>query len=63
VADITPTESQSLLSPEDVADIAAGAIRSKTLCAHARSFAEGIRSGRTAVLVVADGRVKEDADV
>jgi hypothetical protein len=34
------------MSPEDIDDIAAGAIHPKTLHAHALSFAEGIRSGR-----------------
>ena len=43
---ITPAQFRALLSPEDGADIAAGAIHSKTLHAYAQSFAEGIRSGR-----------------
>jgi hypothetical protein len=46
VAGITAEVFLSLLSPEDIKDIAAGAIHSKTLRAYAQSFAEGIRSGR-----------------
>jgi hypothetical protein len=45
VAGITVQVFRSLLSPEDVADIEAGAIHSKTLYAYALSFAEGIRPG------------------
>ena len=41
-----PAEFRSLLCPEDLADIEAGAIHPKTLKAYAQSFAEGIRSGR-----------------
>jgi hypothetical protein len=62
VAGITPGQFRALMSPEDIDDIEAGGIHSKTLCAYARSFAEGIRSGRIGVLAVADGPVKEDAD-
>jgi hypothetical protein len=46
VGGITPEVCRSLLSPEDVADIEAGAIHPKTLHAYALSFAEGMRSGR-----------------
>ena len=46
VAGITPELFRSLLSPEDVADIEAGAIAVETLTAYARSFAEGLASGR-----------------
>ena len=46
VAGITPEVFRSLLCPEDVADIEAGAIHSLTLHAYAQSFAEGIRSRR-----------------
>ena len=49
VAGITPAQFRSLLSPEDLEDIAAGAIHRKTLGAYAMSFAEGMRSGRIAV--------------
>ena len=42
---ITPAQFRSLLSPEDVADIKAGGIHTKTLHAYALSFAAGIRSG------------------
>jgi hypothetical protein len=45
VAGITVEVFRSLLSPEDLADIAAGGIHPKTLGACAQSFAEGIRSG------------------
>jgi hypothetical protein len=44
------TQRRALLSPEDIDDIAAGAIHSKTLHAYAQSFVEGIRSGRIAAL-------------
>ena len=50
VAGITPALFRALMSPEDIKDIAAGAVHSKTLRAYARSFAEGIRSGRVVVL-------------
>jgi hypothetical protein len=50
VAGITPDVFRSLLSPEDVGDIAAGTIHPKTLKAYALSFAEGMRSGRIAAL-------------
>jgi hypothetical protein len=50
VEGITPGVFRSLLSPEDLDDIAAGAIHRKTLHAYAQSFAEGIRSERIAVL-------------
>ena len=43
VAGITPVQFRSLLAPEDVADIEAGAIHPKTLKAYALSFAERIR--------------------
>lgn len=46
VAGISPAGFHALLSPEDVADIAGGAIHPKTLGAYAQSFAEGMRSGR-----------------
>ena len=46
VGGITPELCRSLLTPEDVADIEAGAIHPRTLRAHALSFAEGMRSGR-----------------
>ena len=46
VEGITVEVFRSLLSPEDIADLEAGAIQSKTLHAYALSFAEGIRSGR-----------------
>ncbi len=46
VAGITPAQLRALLSPEDIDDIAAGAIHPKTLHAYAQSFVEGIRSGR-----------------
>ena len=49
-AGITPEAFRSLLSPQDIADIEAGAIHPKTLKAYALSFAEGIRSGRIAAL-------------
>jgi hypothetical protein len=51
VAGITPAQFRALMSPEDINDIAAGAIRSKTLQAYAESFAEGIRSGRLVLAV------------
>ncbi|MDQ3776258.1 MAG: hypothetical protein M3461_18825 [Pseudomonadota bacterium] len=47
---ITPEVFRSLLSPEDLNDIAAGAIHRKSLHAYALSFAERIRSGRITVL-------------
>jgi hypothetical protein len=43
-AGITKTQFRSLLSPEDIADIAAGGIHPKTLRAYALSFAEAERS-------------------
>lgn len=46
VAGISPAQFWALLSPEDVADVEAGAIHTKTLHAYAQLFAEGIRSGR-----------------
>jgi hypothetical protein len=46
VAGITPAQFRSLLSPEDIDDIAAGGIHPKALHAYAESFAEGIVSGR-----------------
>ena len=46
VAGIIPAQFQALLSPEDIADIEAGAIHTKTVHAYALSFAEGMRSGR-----------------
>jgi hypothetical protein len=46
VAAITPAQFRSLLSPEDVADIEASAVHSKSLHAYALSFAKGMRSGR-----------------
>jgi hypothetical protein len=49
VAGITVQVFRSLLSPEDITDIAAGAIHPKTLRAYALSFADGIRSGRIVV--------------
>lgn len=57
VAGITPAQFRALLSPEDVADIEAGAIHRKTLGAYAMSFADGMRSGR----IVAPVHVREDA--
>jgi hypothetical protein len=63
VAGISAAQFRALLSPEDIADIEAGDVHPKTLHAYAESFAEGFRSGRIAVLAVADGRVKEDVDV
>ena len=45
-AAITPARFRSLLSPEDIADLEAGAIHPKTLHAYAPSFAERRRSGR-----------------
>lgn len=50
VEGITAAEFRSLLSPEDIADIEASDIPVLTLHAYARSFAEGIRSGRVVVL-------------
>lgn len=47
---MTTAQFRSLLSPEDLADIEAGAIHRKTLRAFAQSFAEGIRSGRVVVM-------------
>jgi hypothetical protein len=49
VACITPAQVRALLSPEDVADIKVGGIHPRTLGAYARSFAEGMRSGRSVV--------------
>jgi hypothetical protein len=49
VTGITPAVFRSLLSPEDMADIEHGGIHPKTLKAYARSFAEGLRSGRIGV--------------
>jgi hypothetical protein len=46
VAGITPAQFWALLSHEDMADIAAGAIHPKTFKAYALSCAEGIRSAR-----------------
>jgi hypothetical protein len=40
------------MSPEDINDIAAGAIHSKTLKVYALSLAEGMRSGRLVPAVV-----------
>ena len=51
---ITPAEFRSLLSPEDLDDIAAGAIHRNTLKGFAESFAEGI-PGR---LVASPARAK-----
>ena len=45
---ITPEVFRSLLSPEDLDDIAAGDIPVETLHAYALSFARGLRSGRIA---------------
>jgi hypothetical protein len=50
LAGITPAQFRALLSPEDIDDIAAGAIHSNSLHAYAQSFVEGIRSGRIAAL-------------
>ena len=50
VAGITLAEFRALLSPEDITDVAAGAIHAKTLKGFAASFAEGIQSGRVVVL-------------
>lgn len=50
MAGITGEVFRSLLSAEDIDDIAAGGTHPKTLRAYARSFAEGIRSGRITVL-------------
>ena len=55
VAGITPAQFRALLSPEDIDDIAAGAIHSKTLHGYTQSFAEGIRSGRIAALPEREG--------
>ena len=41
---------RALLSPEDITDVAAGAIHANTLKGFAASFAEGIQSGRVVVL-------------
>jgi hypothetical protein len=49
VAGINPEVFRSLLSPEDIKDIEGGGIHPKTLAAYARSFAEGLRSGRIVV--------------
>jgi hypothetical protein len=57
VAGITPAQLRSLLSPEDINGIAAGAIHPKTLHAYAQTFVEGIRSGRLVPAVHA----REDA--
>jgi hypothetical protein len=46
--DITPAQFRSLLSPEDLDDIAAGDIAVETLHGYAELFAEGLRSGRRA---------------
>jgi hypothetical protein len=46
VAGITPAQFRALMSPEDVADVEAGAIHPKTLKAYALAFAEGMGSGR-----------------
>jgi hypothetical protein len=46
VAGISVDVFRALLSHEDVTDIAAGAIHSKTLRGYAQLFAEGMRSGR-----------------
>ena len=45
-AGITPEVLRSLLSPEDLQDVAAGDFHPRSLGAYARSFAEGMRSGR-----------------
>jgi IS1 family transposase len=47
---ITVEMFRSLLSPEDIADIEAGDIPHKALRAYALSFADGIRSGRIALI-------------
>jgi hypothetical protein len=54
---ITVEVFRSLLSPEDINGIAAGAIHPKTLHAYAQTFVEGIRSGRLVPAVHA----REDA--
>lgn len=46
VGGITKAQFQALLSPEDITDIAGGAIHRHTLRAYAESFADGMRSGR-----------------
>jgi hypothetical protein len=50
VPSITAEEFAALCSPEDLADIAAGDLSAALITAYARSFAEGIASGRLAVL-------------
>lgn len=49
VAGITPEVFRSLLSPEDLQDIAAGNIAVETLRGFAESFSEGMRLGRIVV--------------
>ncbi len=50
VAGITVVQLRSLLSREDITDIEAGRYPIEDLRAYARSFVEGIRSGRITVL-------------
>jgi hypothetical protein len=49
VAGITPAQFRSLLSPEDIDDIAAGGIHPKALHGYVQSFAAGMRSRRIVV--------------
>ena len=69
VAGIIPAQFRSLLSPEDIDDIAAGGIHPKTLHGYAQSFAEGIQDlkeffeERSAILEHDAGLPRADAEL